>query len=315
MAAAEFDPSALMNLDSSLGDEAEVVEVGEDEIRRISGAELRRKCAGLKLASRIVGMAVADGSLLEHADVLRSMEAVVSRLRTMRAAALRAIGVTKDSSDYPAAFNAVTGPVMEILTSEWKYARLGEDIPKLPLDALEKLLDACAAAGPMYYEHDVSLDPTALRRLCVFEALPKVWSVVNMFDYYQRDRGAMVTRLCRIVAEGAEKQARSLYTETSPSFVVRTLLQRSYAVAAGLMCEVYKGVAAVDVAKLRAMPSADRTVVVAQYQRDGGMRYEHIVERFRSVLDRAMDTTNLILEAHREPRKSVEQHYGAIGGT
>ncbi len=311
MAAAEFDPSALMNLDSSLGDDVEVVEVGEDEIRRVSGAELRRKCAGLKLASRIVGMAVADSSLLEHADVLRSMEATVSRLRTMRGAALRAIGVSKDSSDYAAAFNAVTGSVMDILTAEWKYARLGDDIPKLPSEALEKLLDAAAADGPLYFESDVSLDPVVLRRLCAFEALPKVWSVVNSFDYYQRDRAGMVTRLCRAVAEGAERQARSLYTETSPSFVVRTLLQRSYAVAAGLMCEVYKECAGVDVARLRAMPSMDRTVVIAQYRRDGGMRYEHLLDRFRAVLDRAMDTTNLILEAHREPRKAVEPHYGA----
>ena len=75
----------------------EVVEVLDvriqDELRRIAGAEVRRKCAALKLASRIVGIAAAGREGVDDADVLRSMEVLVARMNALRKTALdRALG-------------------------------------------------------------------------------------------------------------------------------------------------------------------------------------------------------------------------------
>jgi len=294
-----FNPSALMNLDSSLGDESEVVRAGEDELRRIAGAEVRRKCAALKLASRIVGIAAAGREGVDDADVLLSMEVLVARMNALRKTALKVVGVQRESQDYTAAFNAVTGAVMDVLTEEWKWARVGEGGKPFAVEALGKLLDMAAGHGPMYLPADDSGDLKTVRRLCVMEAIPKVWGLVNMFDYYQPQREQMVSRLARAVSEQAEAHAGLLYSDASPTFGIRAIVQRMYGVSTGLMCEVYKEIAARDVARLRSMPELDRSVYLMGVEQTG-LKYDHIIQRHREVMDRTLETTKLILEA-QEP--------------
>jgi hypothetical protein len=305
-----FDPSALMSLSSSLGDDGEVISVGEDELRRIAGADVRRKCAGIKLASRIVGMATIGREDMNDADVLRSMQALMSRIGVLRKAALEAVGAERGSPDYKAAFNAVTNVVMDLLTEEWKWSRIGETGRMLAVDGLGKLLEMAAGSGPVYLDMDDAGDVATLRRLCILEAMPKLWAAVNMFDYYQPEREKMVARLARAVSEQAEAHANTLYSDTSPTFAIRALVQRMYGVSTGLMCEVYKDIAARDVARLRAMPELDRSVLLTQYERTG-MTYDHIIERHRTVMDRTLDMTNLILEAQKVPQRRMESSYGA----
>lgn len=303
-----FNPSALMNLDSSLGDESEVVRAGEDELRRIAGAEVRRKCAALKLASRIVGIAAAGREGVDDADVLRSMEVLVARMNALRKTALKVVGVQRESQDYTAAFNAVTGAVMDVLTEEWKWARVGEGGKPFAVEALGKLLDMAVGHGPMYLPADDSGDLKTVRRLCVMEAIPKVWGLVNMFDYYQPQREPMVSRLARAVSEQAEAHAGLLYSDASPTFGIRAIVQRMYGVSTGLMCEVYKEIAARDVARLRSMPELDRSVYLMGVEQTG-LKYDHIIQRHREVMDRTLETTKLILEA-QEPQRSMEHSYG-----
>lgn len=303
-----FDPAALMGMHSSLGDESEVVRANDDELRRIAGAEVRQKCASLKLASRIVAMASAQIDGIDDAKVLLSMEALISRMNALRKTAMGVVGVANNSPDYPATFNAITGVVMDILTEEWKWARLNDDAKPLPVEALGKLLEMSVGNGPMYLTSDDSGDLKTIRRLCVLETAPKVWGVVNMFDYYQPRREHMVSQLVRAVSEQAEAHAGLLYSDASPSFAIKTIVQRMYAVSTGLMCEVYKEAAARDVARLRSMPELDRTVHLMNVETTG-LKFDHIIERHCAVMNRTLDTTQLILEAHNNARPTIESNY------
>lgn len=299
-----FDPSVLQNLDASLDDDSSIVEVDEDELRRIAGAEARRRCAGLKLASRIVGVATANSADLDDAGVLRSMAEFMRRLSSLRQVALSVIGADKDSPDFPSVFNAVTNAMLDVATEEWKWSRLAPgQTRQLPSGIIAKLLDVTIKAQPERFDHDLAGgDMATARRLCVLEAIPKLYGLVNLFDYYQTNPATMVGRLMRAVVEHAEFHANLMATPSSPAFAERAILQRMYGISSGLMCEVYKAAAYRDVMRLREMPELDRSIVIGQYERLGGMKYDHVLEQHRTVMDRMLDTANLILESRQKPQ-------------
>lgn len=303
-----FNPAALRAMDASL-DDGEVISGSDDELRRIAGPDIRRKITGIKLAARIVGMASAgrDGSPDEGA-LFRSMESAVERLKMMRRTVLEAVGVDSGSPDYQATFNAATNVVMDMLTEEWKWSRMTSAPAKpMPISVMGSVLKMAATNGPVYIENADEGDVQTARRLCVMESLPKLWVVVNMFDYYQTDREAMVSRLAGAVSREAESNARILYGD-SPSFGVRAIVQRMYGVSTGLMCEVYKEVAARDVERLRAMPAMDRAVTLVDVEKYG-LRYDHIIERHKTLMVRMLDTTRLVLEAQQEPTRNPEHQH------
>jgi|GEM_PF-1626606 len=307
-----FDPAALMGFGTSLGDESEVVAVSDDELKRIAGAEVRRKCAGIKLAARIVGMATVGRDEPDDDVLLRQMQTLMSRLGVVRRAVLEATGVERGSGDFAAAFNVATNVAMDIVTEEWKWARVGGMPKVLGGGELAKLLELVAEDGPVFADVMEGGDMATLRQLCVLESLPKLWSVMNMFDYYQRDHEKVIARLAEAISEQAEYHSRLLYSDESPSFAVRAIVQRMYGVSGGLMCELYKDAAARDVERLRAMPDLDRSVMVAQYEQIG-MGFDHIIRRHQQVMDRMLDTTNMIIEAQSMSSQPVEDDDGYVG--
>lgn len=299
-----FDPSALQSLDASFDDDSSIVEVDEDELRRIAGAEARRRCSGLKLAARIIGVATANGSDLDDAGVLRSMSEFMRRLSLLRQVALSVIGAEKDSPDFPSIFNAVTSAMIDVATEEWKWSRLAPGKSRqLPPGIIGKLLDVTIKAQPERFDYELAGgDMATSRRLCVLEAIPKLYGLINLFDYYQSNPATMIGRLMRAVVEHAELHASLMATPSSPSFAEQAILQRMYGISTGLMCEVYKAAAYRDVMRLREMPELDRSVVIGQYEHLGGMKYDHVIEQHREVMERMLDTANLILESRQRPQ-------------
>lgn len=299
-----FDPAALQSLDASLDDDSAIVEVDADELRRVAGAEVRRRCAGLKLASRIVGLATATSAELDDEELLRSMTEVMRRLSSLRQVGLAVVGADKDSPDFPSVFNAVTSAMLDVVTEEWKWRRVDPDKSRLlPPGMIAKLLDATVKMQPERFERDsAGVDMATARRLCVLEAIPKLYGLVNLFDYYQTNPDAMVGRLLRAVVEQAEMHASLLASAAAPAFAEQAVLQRMYGVSVGLMCEVYKAAAYRDVLRLREMPELDRSVVIAQYEHLGGMKYDHVLDGHRASMDRMLDTANLILESRQRPQ-------------
>jgi hypothetical protein len=296
-----FDPAALQSLDASLDDDSEVVEVEADELRRVAGAEVRRRCEGLKLASRIIGFATAASAELDDEEILNSMTEIMLRLSSLRHVGLALVGVDKDSPDFPSVFNAVTSAMLDVVTEEWKWRRIDPDKSRLlPSGLIARLLDAIIKMQPERFEHhSAGVDMATARRLCVLEAIPKLYSLVNLFDYYQTNPDAMVDRLLRAVVEQAEMHASTIASAAAPAFAKQAVLQRMYGVSVGLMCEVYKAAAYRDVLRLREMPELDRSVVIAQYEHLGGMKYDHVLDGHRAAMDRMLDTANIILESRQ----------------
>ncbi len=298
-----FDPAALQSLGSALDDDSTIVEVDADELRRVAGADVRRRCAGLKLASRIVGLATATSAELDDAALLRSMDEIMQRLSSLRQIGLAVVGADKDSRDFPAVFNAVTSAMLDVVTEEWKWRRVDPDKARLlPSGMIVKLLDATVQMQPERFERDsAGVDLATARRLCVLEAIPKLYGLANLFDYYQANLNAMVGRLLGAVVDQAELHS-SLLASASATFAEQAILQRMYGVSVGLMCEVYKAAAYRDVLQLREMPELDRSIVIAQYERLGGMKYDHVLDGHRAAMNRMLDTANLILEARQKPQ-------------
>jgi len=298
-----FNPAALHSLEASLGDGGVVVEVDEYELQRISGATARNNCAALRLAGAIIGMATATGAGLEDKGVIECMGAVLGRLDDLRREALAVVGAEQASPDFPAIFNATTTAMLSVVTEEWRWKRL---IPGRPVElgtgAISKLLEEVKRVYPERYERQegVGFDLAMVRWLAVMEAQPKIYALVNLFDYYQANALAMPSRLMRAVAEQAELYIAAFGASIEIESGQRALIKCMYALSVGLMCETYKTEAARDVGRLREMPDLDRGVMLAQYEHSGGLSYDHVIEAHRKAMVRASDTANAILQSQEK---------------
>lgn len=297
-----FDPAALHNMSASLDDDSSVVEVDQEELRRIGNAEARRRCGSLKLAARIVGVATASGVDVSDAEILQSMQTILARLSSLRDIGLSVVKADRSSQDFPAIFNSVTSAMLDVVTEEWKWGRLPDGgVRALSGELVEKLLEGAVKISPERFDPaQVGLELSTVRRLAVLEALPKLYGLVNMFDYFQASPQKMVQRLLSSVVQLAEFHAGLMTDEALPEFARCSILQRMYGVSAGLMCEVFKAEAVVDVTRLRDLAPDDRSFAVAQYERLGGMQFDHVLARHREVMDRMLDTANLILESRQK---------------
>lgn len=301
-----FNPAALLG--STSFDDVEVVPLTDEEIRRLSTPVLRRKLAGLRMGAGIVSMATSMRGDMDDEAILKAMHGFVARMNAVRACALAACGVDKASPEFPFAFNAATAASLEVAATEWRFARLGEGIRPFPVETVGKLLDLAGAAGPVLSAHRPTLELATNRKLAALNTVAKVWSVVNMFDYFQPDREGVVVKLARAVAYQADEQSKLLCRDDMPSAVSREIVRQMHGISAAMMVEVYKAEAMKTVAVLAEMPDLDRSVHLALVE-EHGMPFDHVIEAHRNVMVRALDTTRLILEAQGDPQQTMEQSY------
>lgn len=297
-----FNPAALHSLKLALDDDSHIVQVDDDEVRRIASAETRRRCAGIKLASRIAGMASAISSDVDDQALLKSMENVMRRVAEVRSAGLGVVGVTPESKDFPATFNALTNVALDVVTEEWKWSRVAPgQIQHLPSSVLTRIfvLGIQQQESAAVSEYMGSDDLALARKLCFFEAIPKIFGVINFFDFYQKDRDSMVLRLVRAIVDEAERLGQELVPDGAISFTKQSLVQRLYGVSVGVMCEVYKEHAARAVTELRSMTNLERSVAVTQYERQGGMQYDCVMDAHSNVLTRVSELSELVFESQQ----------------
>lgn len=295
----EFDPAALQILGVSFDEESILI---EKDLQHIADEAARRQCAALKLASRIIGIATANSAELDDAGVLHSMSEFMTRLSTLRHVALSVIGADKNSTEFPAVFNAVTNAMLDVVTEEWKWGQLAPgESRKLPPNLIANLIDMTVAAQPYRFDKNtVGIETALARRLCLMEAIPRLHGLVNLFDYYQKTPDVMVERLMRSVVENAEFHTELLVKASAPLLEEGVILSRVYGISTSLMCEVYKAAAYRDVMHLQSMPDLDRSIVIAQYEHLGGMKYDHILDDHQVAMERSIDTANIILESRQK---------------
>lgn len=298
-----FDPTVLQATKLSEGDLADMVVEAGGEIGLASDKEVRQRCASARLAAQIVSRAYATSGDLSDGNVLAGMSTVLARHAAVRQACLKHIGVPAASADFGAAVAAASAVALDVLTEEFKWRQIGARTEELPVGLLARLMDAVGTNQAALFAKSVDqMDDTAVRRLGVLQATPAMMSLVNLFDYFTIDRDAMVLRLVYAVAGQAEYHLGAMGAATGFS---RTLaLQRVYMISAGIMTEVFKGCAYKDVAQLRDMQEMDRSIALAQYERIGGMNYDHVLKEHERVMEKMFELCDVIVKAHAGAKES-----------
>ena len=160
-----------------------------------------------------------------------------------------------------------------------------------------RLIEAVSSKQPrLFAKPSGQLDPSAARKLATLQAMPSMMGLVNLFDYYVIDPEAMACRLVYAVAAQAEYHAMQ-GVEGMSEFGQALMIQRAYGVSVGVMVEVYKACAYKDVQKLRDMQEMDRSFAIANYERLGGMGYEHVLAEHDRVMRKTYEVCDLIVSA------------------
>lgn len=295
-----FNPHDLAHVDASFDPDVEVSVADDDALRRLVGEGIRQRCVGLKLASRIVGMATATSAELADQDILNSLNGVMTRLHTLRQLAISAIGIKPDHPDFSVAFNVLTPIMLDAVMEEWKWGRLAaHDARALPPGLLRQVLLMAIRISPERYEVTGEPQDAGLtRRLAVMSMIPRLHGLLNLFDFCRADRDGFIQAMARQVLRTADEGARDWHRVKDPSFAARDLFLRHVEMSLGMLCEVYRREASREVSRLRAMPSLDRGVLLAHYEEIGGIDYAGLFVAHDEAMARLRETADLILEAN-----------------
>lgn len=293
-----FDPSALVGLSASFDEDSELIEQELRPLRRSTRAHLRRQCASIKIASRLVAMVASDSAsgAITDRQLIENIEVMMRRIGGLRRVALRRLNLREGDPDYAAAHNAVTLAYTDLVLDEWRYGKLkGNGGPAaIQPSELSSLLDVSLTNNITFLDAEFPDANLPMgRRLAILREIPRLYALVNYFDYFQPDISAFVGRLARAIAATAEVQASILSGDLEGGDAMRPLLLRTYRDSSALFCEVYKRVAAEDVERLRSMREDDRSIALLNYKVTG-MPFGHVIDRFNVAADRAVDAATVI---------------------
>lgn len=296
---AEFDPSLMQVTRLADADLGVAVADTVSEINLIADGEVRQRCASAKLAAQIVSRAYRVSADLEEGQVLTGMADVLKRLSAVRQACLSLVGVQEDHQDYGAVFAMATSVALETVTEEFKWRQIGGRTKELSLSLFTRLMEAMSSRQPrLFAKPSGHLDKSAARKLATLQATPAMMGLVNLFNYYAIDGEAMACRLVYAVASQAEYHALQ-GMEGLSEFGEAMMIQRAYNVSAGVMTEVFKACAYKDVAKLRDMQDIDRAFAIENFERLGGMSYEHVLTEHDRVMRKTYEVCDLIVSAQQ----------------
>lgn len=292
-----FDPSAMQVARLAEADLGEGVSDTAAHVNLIADGEVRQRCASAKLAAQIVTRAYRVSADLDEGQVLTGMADVLKRLAAVRQTCLSLVGVVDEHPDYGTVFAMATSIALDTVTEEFKWRQIGGRTKELPLPLFSRLIEAVSSKQPrLFAKPSGQLDLSAARKLATLQAMPVMLGLVNLFDYYVMDVEAMSCRLVYAVAAQAEYHALQGVDGLS-EFGQALMIQRAYAVSVGVMVEVYKACAYKDVQKLRDMQEIDRSFAIANYERIGGMSYEHVLSEHDRVLRKTYEVCELIVSA------------------
>lgn len=292
-----FDPSAMQVTRLAEADLGEGVSDTVAQVNLIADSEVRQRCASAKLAAQIVTRAYRVSADLDEGQVLTGMADVLKRLAAVRQTCLSLVGVQEEHPDYGTVFAMATSIALDTVTEEFKWRQIGGRTKELPLPLFSRLIDAVNSKQPrLFAKPSGQLDLSAARKLATLQAMPVMLGLVNLFDYYVMDTEAMSCRLVYAVAAQAEYHALQGVDGLS-EFGQALMIQRAYGVSVGVMGEVYKACAYKDVQKLRDMQEMDRSFAIANYERIGGMSYEHVLSEHDRVMRKTYEVCDLIVSA------------------
>ena len=292
-----FDPSAMQVVRLAEADLGEGVADTAAQVNLIADSEVRQRCASAKLAAQIVTRAYRVSADLDEGQVLTGMADVLKRLAAVRQTCLSIAGVPEDHPDYGAAFSMCTAVALETVTEEFKWRQIGGRTKELPMALFGRLIEAVSAKQPrLFPKSSGQLDLGAARKLATLHAAPVMMGLVNLFDFYVMDTEAMACRLVYAVAAQAEFHALQ-GVDGMTEYGQALMIQRAYGVSVDVMAQVYNACARKAVEKLQDMQEIDRAFAIGNYERIGGMNYEHVLEEHDRVMRKTYEVCELIVIA------------------
>ncbi|MFY3387005.1 hypothetical protein [Paracidovorax sp. MALMAid1276] len=292
-----FDPSAMHVTRLAEADLGESVADTTAQISLIADGDVRQRCASAKLAAQIVSRVYHVSADLGDGEILGGMTNVLKRLAAVRQTCLAIAGVNEDHPDYGAAFAMCTAVALETVTEEFKWRQIGGRTKELPMALFGRLIEAVSAKQPrLFPKSSGQLDLGAARKLATLHAAPVMMGLVNLFDFYVMDTEAMACRLVYAVAAQAEFHALQ-GVDGMTEYGQALMIQRAYGVSVDVMAQVYNACARKAVEKLHDMQEIDRAFAIGNYERIGGMNYEHVLEEHDRVMRKTYEVCELIVIA------------------
>jgi len=295
-----FNPASLHALETSFDDPLEFIEADELDLLRIGAEEVRTQCATFRLAETIVGVAMVTRGQADDEAMLHVLKSVMGRVAMLRSAMVTALGLDQTDPEFPAVFNAATKAAMSLVRAEWRWQKLLPEKPMLlGLDTMAQVLDSVVKLYPERYalQPGGGLDLGAVRRLMAYICMPSLQGVVNWFDYFQKDRPAMVLQLMRGVAEQAEHHVLAQSAGVTSVVGQRAIIERMYGASLHAMVETWKAEAQRDVQQLQELTALDRSVRMQLIEQSGGMPFDHVIEAHRQAMARMGDMADLIAQS------------------
>ena len=315
-----FNPAALHLGSALLAEEVEIISPAKanaiDVMRRL-GMDVERKCAGLRLAARVVGMATATGAKLDDQGVLASMAELLKRVNELRRYCLKLVAVGSSQPEFPQVFNELTGSMLDVATEEWRWSTLTPERSRtLPPAMLAHLLELMThiipdgaqekadGAAVRSQSQGTELDLSLVRRLALIDTTPRILALLNFFDYFQRSshsREVFLKSILNAIASQAESHTDIFLAKSNQKLGHAEILKHMYQASALIFCETYKRSAQGDVERLRALPELERSYFYHQYE-EHGMGYDHVIDAHTGAMDAMALFADVYIETMQEKR-------------
>jgi len=242
---------------------------------------------------------------LDDASILHDLQEVLQRLSSLWEIGLTLVGADRKMPSFSGIFNVVINIMLDVITEEWKWSRLESNkTPFLSTDTIGKLLDSVIKIQPERFEFPLKegLDLAMTRRLCVLEAIPKLYGLINIFYFYQTNIEMIVEKLLYAVIHQAEKYA-NLIGINKITFAQKAIWQRLYGISIGLMCEIYKAAAYRDMSRIRETPE-----LIGQYQYIGRIKCDHVLDYHQAAMRRMQEMADIIFESKQKSQEESDNY-------
>jgi hypothetical protein len=265
-------------------------------------------CSALKLSSGISARVVRHvsqessrfGAVFEQKTVIEQADDVLRRVKGLRAGLMGAMKVNQEDPDYARVFNSLTCSLMDMIHEEWSLS-LGAD-GKQALEAmtgpmLKHLLDV-AVSRDIFQKEDGGSDLGDLgsrhKSLVLLSLVPRIYLMVCWFDYFQKDRWALVKSAAAEIVKASESYLGRLSSRSGVEASLHPVLVSCVSMEfASLFFSVYRQTAELDIAMLRDMHEDDRSIFMAGLGQSG-MDYSHLIANYRTATSHMMELVDVL---------------------
>lgn len=301
-----FNPARLELLASELGDDSESVRIDEDAVKRIQSPELQRRLASIKMASRLVAIATATGSLskgITNESLINASRDFSDRIAYYMEMGMNALGVEKTDREYASARLSMSRIAVDWAFTEWQWASVF-DRPIFPLTPtlLPSLLQAAAQHMPERYtpSDDDELTLAMAKRIALLSCSVPLCAAHNYYDFFHKSPNDLLRIGLSAIAREAEGMLVRINCMRETDYMQRALIQRCYNTSCGLFIESHKHVAALVDTEIMQLSPDDQAAQALFWEGIGGMSFDRVLIQHKQAMAISLDMTANVLALYEQ---------------